>query len=138
MGAVKKQERCDDDFQMAFYEQLLRKRPKFVDVLIALGEIYTKKGLFEKGLLVDQKLSQLRPDNPIVHYNLACSLSLVGDVPNSFKAIKRAIRLGYDDFQYMVQDPDLSNLRQDERFGRFFRQLGKRTPPAKNARKRRR
>src|SRR5512135_268391 len=137
MATVKKQERSDDDFQMAFYEQLLRRRPKFIDVLIALGEIYTKKGFFEKGLLVDQKLSQLRPDNPIVHYNLACSLSLVGDVPNSFKAIKQAIRLGYDDFQYMVQDPDLTNLRRDERFERFFRQLRKIAPPAKNARRKR-
>ncbi len=87
---------------------------------------------------MDRKLSLLRPENPIVHYNLACSYSLVGDVPESFEAIKRAIRLGYDDFQYMAQDPDLSNLRQDERFGRFFRELRKVTPPAKNARKKRR
>ena len=84
--------------------------------LIALGEIYTKKGLYEKGLKIDKKLSKLRPDNPVIHYNLACSLSLMGDIANSFKAIKRAISLGYNDFSFMHNDPDLSNLRRYERF----------------------
>jgi len=104
------------DFQMAFYEAILKENPDFADALIALGEIYTKKGFYEKGLKVDKKLSKLRPDNPNVYYNLACSLSLVGDLTRSFKAIKRAIDLGYNDFIFLSNDPDLSNLRQDERF----------------------
>jgi tetratricopeptide (TPR) repeat protein len=121
--ATKKRSPEDLNFQMAFYEELLRRRPRYVDALIVLGEIYTRKGFFEKGLEVDRRLADLRPDNPIVHYNLACSLSLLGDLASSFEAIKRAVRLGYDDFQYMNRDPDLRNLRCDERFSRFFRQL---------------
>jgi len=121
--AVKKRQREDLNFQMSFYEELLVRRPGYVDALIALGEIYTRKGLYEKGLDVDRRLACLRPENPIVHYNLACSLSLLGYVVSSLEAIKRAVKLGYDDFQYMSRDPDLRNLRRDERFGVFVRQL---------------
>jgi tetratricopeptide (TPR) repeat protein len=123
MAASKKPKSEDLDFQMAFYEGILKEKPDFVDALTALGEIYTKKGFYEKGLKVDKKLSKLRPDNPIVHYNLACSLSLIGDIANSFKAIKRAISLGYKDFIFMDNDPDLSNLRRDGRFNAFVKEV---------------
>ncbi len=135
---VRKRHREDLDFQMAFYEALLRRHPRYVDALIALGEIYTRKGFHEKGLAVDRRLAALRPDNPIVHYNLACSLSLLGDVSRSLEAIKRAVVLGYDDFQYMSRDPDLSNLRRDERFGQFVRQLRQGTARVRHVRERKR
>ncbi|MFB3919446.1 hypothetical protein BU251_08105 [Candidatus Velamenicoccus archaeovorus] len=113
---AKKPPKEDLDFQIVFFEGILRRRPDYVDALIVLGEIYTKKGLYRKGLRVDKKLSRLRPDNPIVYYNLACSFSLLGDLSKSFEAIERAIALGYEDIAFMCKDPDLSNLRQDERF----------------------
>jgi tetratricopeptide (TPR) repeat protein len=123
MAEFKKIKAQDLDFQMEFYEGILTENPDFADALIALGEIYTKKGLYEKGLKVDRKLAKLKPDNAIVHYNLGCSLSLVGDIANSFKAIKRAIDLGYDDFGFMNNDPDLSNLRQDGRFEELIKKI---------------
>jgi tetratricopeptide (TPR) repeat protein len=135
MASTKKNDLEDLDFQMGFYEGVLQERPAYVEVLIALGEIYTRKGFYEKGLAVDRKLSELRPENPIVHYNLACSLSLVGDIASSFKAIKRAIRLGYSDFQYLTQDPDLMNLRRDQRFSKLLQELRKLSTSPKNAAK---
>ncbi len=116
MAQPKKNKSEDLDFQIAFYEGIIKNNPDFVQALIALGEIYTKKGMYDKGLSIDKRLLKLKPESPIVHYNLACSLSLLGDVSASFKAIKRAIDLGYDDFPFMHNDPDLSNLRSDERF----------------------
>ena len=124
----------DLDFQMVFYEGIVKENPAFAEALIALGEIYTKKGLHEKGLRVDKKLTKLRPDNPIVHYNFACSLSLVGDITSSFKAVRRAIELGYDDFGFMNSDPDLLNLRRDKRFEEFFKKIRKGSGNAQNVR----
>lgn len=115
----------DLDFQMAFYEGILKENPDFVDALIVLGEVYTKKGRYEEGLRVDKRLSKLRPQNPIVHYNLACSLSLLGDITNSFKAIKRAVELGYGDIVFLNNDPDLQNLRTDKRFEEFIKKIEK-------------
>lgn len=130
---VKKKKAEDLDFQMVFYEAILKTNPDFADALMALGEIYTKKGLYEKGLRVDRRLSELRPQNPVVHYNLACSLSLLGDLTSSFEAIKRALKLGYDDFTYMDRDPDLENLRRDARFIHLMKKAKKGSMDAQNA-----
>ena len=53
------------DFEIAFYEKLLRAYPDFVDVLMPLGATYTRAGLYEKGLAVDQRLAQLRQEDPL-------------------------------------------------------------------------
>lgn len=129
MAVTKKPIKEDLDFQMAFFEGILRRNPAYVDVLIALGEIYTRKGFYKEGLRVDKKLSRLRPDNPIVHYNLACSFSLLGDLSNSLRAIERAISLGYEDVAFMCKDPDLSNLRQDERFENLLQKVKRQKRP---------
>jgi tetratricopeptide (TPR) repeat protein len=133
MPMPRRQKDEDLDFQLAFYEGIVRENPDFAEALIVLGEIYTKKGLYEKGLSMDKKLSRLRPDSPIVHYNLACSLSLLRDIAGSFKALKRAIELGYDDFLFMRNDPDLSNLRGDERFGDLMKKARKAPLPSQDA-----
>lgn len=135
MSVPKKISADDIDFQMRFYEELLERRPDYPEALILLGEIYTRRGRYDKGLDVDRRLSRLKPDNPIVHYNLACSLSLVGDIAESLQAIQKAIRLGYDDVHYLTRDPDLTNVRQDARFHELVKELRKTTAP-KNARKR--
>jgi len=118
----------DLDFQMGFYEGIIKDNPNFAEALIALGEIYTKKGLYEKGLKIDKRLIKLRPGSSIAHYNLACSLSLMSDLTSSFKALKRAIELGYDDLMFMNGDPDLSNLRGDNRFKALVKMIQKEIP----------
>ena len=107
-------------FEIQFFEAILNELPDFDEVLIALGDLYTKKGLYEKGLEIDQKLSRLKPRDPVVFYNLACSYSLIHDIDKSLETIKRAIQYGYDDFDYLESDGDLHNLRQDDRFKQFF------------------
>ena len=41
------------DFEISFYEKLIKENSNFTDALVALGDAYTKKGLYEKGLDVD-------------------------------------------------------------------------------------
>ena len=110
----------DDAFEMAFYESIVRHTPNFVEVLIALGDLYTKNKMYDKGLKVDERLSLMRPDDAVVLYNLACSYSLVSEVDKAFRTIKRAVKCGYDNFKHMEQDGDLMNLRKDARFQKYF------------------
>ena len=107
-------------FDIAFYEQLLREKPNFVDALVALGEAYTRRGLYEKGFAVDQQLTQLKTNDPVVWYNCACSLSLLQRLDESLEALQRAMALGYDDFEFLATDPDLRALRQSPQFRRFL------------------
>lgn len=106
--------------EIRFYEDIVKQRPQFLEALISLGDAYTRGGFYEEGLEVDRRLSVLKPQDPVIHYNLACSLSLVGDTDESLKALRTAFLLGYDDLTYMQKDPDLDNVRAHPEFNAFL------------------
>jgi tetratricopeptide (TPR) repeat protein len=106
-----RQEQRDLDIEITFLEGIVRRDPEYVEALQILGDDYTRRGHLDKGLTVDQKLSVLRPRDPLVYYNLACSYSLSGQLDLSVRALERALNLGYRDFKWMAKDPDLRNLR---------------------------
>jgi len=117
---VKKKDTNNIDYEIKFYEGVLDKKQDFTEALVVLGDLYTKRGFYEKGLNVDQKLVKLKPDDPIVYYNLACSYSLLEDLRQALSAIKKAFHSGYDDFRHLERDDDLYNLRKDKRFQSYF------------------
>ena len=45
-----------------------------------------------------------------------CRYSLLERVDSALKALRRAIELGYDELDHMMQDPHLENARADRRF----------------------
>ena len=106
-----RQEQRDLDLEISFLEGILRRDPEYVEALQILGDDYTRRGMLENGLKVDQRLSELRPKDPLVYYNLACSYSLSSQIELAFAALERALSLGYRDFKWMAKDPDLRRLR---------------------------
>lgn len=104
------------DFEIHFYERLLASHPDFSDVLIPLAEAYTRRGLHDKGLQVDLRLTQLRSQDPIAWYNLACSYSLLKRTDEAVDALRRAFELGYIDLNHLRRDPDLANIRQAPKY----------------------
>jgi len=122
----------DVDFEIAFYENILKETPNFIEALSAIGDVYTRAGLWQKGLDVDIKLSSLRPDDAIVFYNLACSYALLNQTRAALGALTKAIDYGYDDFEHLKEDTDLDNLLKDEHFQQYIKQLGKKKKPTKH------
>ena len=106
----------DIDYMVRFLEGVLEKSPQFIEALAVLGGLYTKKGDFEKGLAIDKRLSMLKPEDPVVFYNLACSYSLLNEIEKALGYIRQAIDFGYDDLKFLEEDKDLTNLRKDSRF----------------------
>ncbi len=106
----------DLDFEISFYEDILKTKPDLVDALIVLGDAYTQKGLYGQGLGVDLRLSRLRPKDATVHYNLACDYSLLKRTDEAVATLEKAVRLGYRAFDYMSKDPDLGHIRNDVRY----------------------
>ena len=113
---TREREHRDLDFEIEFFERLLAKKDNFVEVMVPLAEAYTKKGLYSKGLELDIKLSDIKPNDPIVLYNLSCSYSLMGMIDESLSALERAITCGYRDFRFMDNDSDLNNLKKNSRY----------------------
>jgi Flp pilus assembly protein TadD len=108
------------DFELDFFEGVLHRNPDFIDVLRVHGNNLTLKGAYAEGLKVDRRIVDLRPRDALAHYNLACSYSLLKRVDPAIRALRRAIELGYRDFRYMREDPDLAAVRKDARFRRLL------------------
>ncbi len=115
-----KKKENEAEFQIRFYEAILREAPDFIEALIALGDLYTYNGMIKEGLDVDIRLSRLRPDDGMVLYNLACSYSLLHEIDKAFGVMKLALECGYDDLNYLEADEDLEHLRKDERFQEYL------------------
>ncbi len=111
------------DFEIDFLEKARRREPDSAPVLEALGHAYTRRGRLDEGLEVDKRLARLKPEDPIVHYNLACSYALVGSKEDGLDALGRAIELGYDDLEHLEKDKDLDAIRNDERFEELVKKI---------------
>lgn len=111
------------EFTIWFFENIIEKNPNYVDCLMYLGNVYTANGMYEKGLMVDQKLSLLRPKDPMVHYNLACSYALLKKIDAAFDALEKTIALGYKDVYHLEMDKDLTYLRKDIRYKELIRKI---------------
>jgi Flp pilus assembly protein TadD len=111
------------DFELSFFESLHRRMPKDIRVVSILAHIYTQVGQIDAGLKMDRKLVRLEPEDPTVHYNLACSLSLKGRHADAVKVLRTAIALGYQDFEWMQNDPDLSGMSEFSGFKELLSDL---------------
>ncbi|MBI3414000.1 MAG: tetratricopeptide repeat protein, partial [Verrucomicrobia bacterium] len=97
---LSRQEQQNLDIEIGFIEGVVRRAPGYVDALQLLGDDYTRRGRFTEGLKVDEQLAQLRPTDPMTHFNLACSYSLTEQCEAAFEALNRALDLGYSDFKW--------------------------------------
>ena len=109
---MKRRDSKDLDVKIQFMEGIVRRDPEYIEALQLLGDHYTQRGHYERGLKVDEQLSRLEPTNPLVFYNLACSYSLIGEVDMAATALDKALALGYRDFKWLAKDPDLKKLRE--------------------------
>lgn len=110
------EKRKDLSFEVAFFEDLHHRLPKDLRVVSILAQLYTQAGRYDCGLKLDRKLVRMVPGDPVLHYNLACSLALKERKREAVVALKRAIDLGYRDFIWMREDPDLEGLRNYQPF----------------------
>jgi tetratricopeptide (TPR) repeat protein len=117
------QKRSQIDFEIDFYERILSRDPNYLEVLARLGELFARKGWHRRALQVDQRLAQLRPEDPNVAYNLACSYAVLNCVPEAIDSLRRAVNAGYDDLDHLSLDPDLASLRTNPDFIRLIQAI---------------
>jgi len=112
------------EFLAEFYNRHTLRSVDDVDVLVELGHLLTRLERYSEGLEVDRRLVVLLPEEPTVHYNLACSLARVAAPDEAFAALDHCVELGYNDMAFLLDDEDLESLREDPRFGALVKRLG--------------
>ena len=120
---MSRQKNHDPEFEMRFFESGLRRNAGYTEVVEILGGLYTKHGRIADGLRMDRKLVKLQPANATAHYNLACSLALSRRKADALRSLRHAVALGYRDFDWMQQDPDLEDLKNHPDFVALLEQL---------------
>ena len=106
----------DPEFEISFFESVLRRSPSYANVVEILGGLYTRHGRIADGLKMDRKLVKLQPTNATARYNLACSLALSKRKNDALRELRHAVQLGYRDLDWMMQDPDLEPLKHHPEF----------------------
>jgi len=120
---VRSNDQSQLDFELEFFGRVLEQHPEYVDVLRVQGNNLTLKGRYAEGLQIDKRLIELRPNDPLAYYNLACSYALLKRPEHAIKTLRRAVELGYRDFRYMREDHDLDSIRHDARFRQLLREF---------------
>jgi Flp pilus assembly protein TadD len=100
-----------DAFEILFYENVVRRDRSSNEALELLGGLYSKYGMSKQALRIDRRLARLLPHDPRIRYNFACSLAILGRKREAVLELGQAIALGYDDWDWMKQDPDLELLK---------------------------
>ncbi len=108
--------KTDPEWEIGFFESIYKRDPSYDDVVAILGGLYTKTGRIADGLKMDRRMVRICPEDPTAHYNLACSLALSERHRDSLKVLRQAIDLGYADYDWMENDPDLNCLREYPEF----------------------
>ncbi|MDP8248762.1 MAG: tetratricopeptide repeat protein [Candidatus Tritonobacter lacicola] len=127
---MKRKEKAGDlEFEISFYEGILEEDPDFLPALIPLADDYTRVGRYEEGLAMDEHLSSLKPGDPLVHYNLACSYALTDRKEKALAALNKAVSLGYDDLDWLEKDEDLEELRSTAGYAEIISALKSKKSP---------
>lgn len=111
------------EFQADFFAGVVERFPGNLEALGELALHLTQLGRVEEGLEIDERLVRALPDDPLVRYNLACSLCLNGRTLEALDTLEEAAQLGYDDAAHMLLDDDLAALRKDQRFQRLAHRI---------------
>ncbi|MBC2601946.1 tetratricopeptide repeat protein [Puniceicoccus vermicola] len=121
--SAKSSKKEDLTFEIEFFENLSRRNPKDVRVLEVLAHYYTKSGKIADGLRVDRRIVRHDPENPVAHYNLACSLALKNRKTEAVESLRDAIARGYNDVAWLMHDDDLESLREFIPFQELIREV---------------
>ena len=98
------------------YQQALSIEPEFIKALNNLALTYMIKNENDKASVLFTKLIALQPEDAGHYYNLACIYSRQNQVGKSIDELKKAIEIGYHNWDLIKTDKDLENIRGSEDF----------------------
>ena len=84
---------------------------------MVLGQVERAKKWLVRAVEID-------PNDPVVQYNVACNLAVLGEIDKAIDYLEEAIGIGTISADWMRNDEDLVNLRGNPRFEALMQKLG--------------
>ncbi|MCP4668729.1 MAG: tetratricopeptide repeat protein, partial [Deltaproteobacteria bacterium] len=103
------------------YQKALFIQPGFIPALNDLALAYISKREYDEALPLCMKMIELRPDNYVAYYNIACMYARQDKVEESVHWLKQAVERGFKDWEFLKKDKDLENIRNTSYFKGLIR-----------------
>ena len=81
---------------------------------------YIQQGKFNKAQDDLKKASELNPKDPVIFYNLTALFSLQNNLDYSLDNLDKTLELGFNDYDKLRGDSDLSNVRNHPEFRKIL------------------
>jgi serine/threonine protein kinase/tetratricopeptide (TPR) repeat protein len=122
LGALGKRDalRNHNQREVQVLESHLKKVPEDARARTLLAGDYAVMGRSEDATRELTLAMVLRPDDPMVMYNVACSFCEIGKVEEALDALRKAWEGGLRDPEWVRNDPDLEALHGREEFERLY------------------
>ena len=102
--------------------QQLERVPEDVRARILLASTLADGGQPDESIRHLQTAVALRPGDPSILYNAACTYGVLRRKPEALETIKKAAAAGYGNLPWMAQDPDLDCLHDEPEFRKLVGQ----------------
>lgn len=100
-------------------EQAAALRAGHVGVAIALGWCYKRTHKLAQAIDALDRAANVEPDEPLLHYNLACYWSLAGNEARALAALAAAVELDPSLLARLEAEPDFDTIRGHPEFHRI-------------------
>jgi tetratricopeptide (TPR) repeat protein len=94
-------------------------RPSDTGVALALGWCYKRTNRLAQAIDALDRARRHDPENPLLHYNLACYWSLAGNATKALDELSLALELDSQLRGLIADEPDFHQLRGNPRFERL-------------------
>ena len=94
-------------------------RPSDVSVAIALGWCYKRTHRLAQAIDALERAERHNPDEPLLHYNLACYWSLAGNASKALDELSVALELEPELRHLIPEETDFDQLRGNPEFERL-------------------
>jgi tetratricopeptide (TPR) repeat protein len=122
LGALGKEERVSNLRQRAILilETQIMKVPEDARARSLLAVYYADLDRADDAVREMQFALTLRPKDPTLAYNAACTYAGLGKKSEALETLRRAWDFGYRDASWVRNDPDLEILHDDPEFDRMY------------------
>ncbi len=90
--------------------------PGSLKVLYASAIVSVNKRQYKEAILTFKRLVVIKPENNIFYYNISCLYAIQNMKSESIDWLQKAIDNGYNNWDHLKNDKDLTNIRNTPRF----------------------
>jgi len=110
----------DYDAAIKEFTEAIEKYPSSDVAYSNRASVFMQQKKFEKAFADLNKAKEINPKDPVVYYNLASLYSLQNQPGRGLDSLDRALELGFNDYAFLLNDPDLNNVRKHPKFKKIL------------------